>query len=73
MSNTVSDKVVVELTKEQRDLLLRGLRFVRSSVLLATREPSPAITAERLNSIEAISELVDELNGTRPASTTASV
>lgn len=67
------ETVVVELTKEQRDLLLRGLRFVRSSVLLKTRQPSAEVTAERLQNIDAISVLVDELNGARPANTAASV
>ena len=69
----MNETIAVELTKEQRDLLLRGLRFVRSSVLLETRQPSAAVTAERLQSIDAISVLVDELNGARPAKTAASV
>ena len=36
----MSETLNVGLTKPQRELLLRGLRFVRSAVMLEVREPS---------------------------------
>lgn len=50
----------IELTPEQREILLTGLRYVRSSVALEVQDWSEEVEAERdrqyeqLNSIEAM-------------------
>ena len=69
----MNETVVVEVSREQRELLLRGLRYVRSSVLLETREPSPIVVEEREEKLESILLLVDQLNGARPAPAPAPV
>ena len=43
----MSETLTVGLTKQQRELLLRGLRFVRSSVVLEVREPSTEVDTDR--------------------------
>ena len=63
----------VDLTKQQQELLLRGLRFVRRSILLDICEPSPEIEETRKNYLQEIAGLVDQLSGSQPANTTADV
>lgn len=69
----MSETLTVGLTKQQRDLLLRGLRFVRSAVVLEIREPSPAVEEERATQVREISRLVEQLEGSHPAGAAARV
>ncbi len=69
MSKTLN----VGLTKRQRDLLLRGLRFVRSSVLLEMREPDSDVEEDRGTELRDIASLVDQLNGAETANPTVKV
>ena len=69
MSGTQS----VDLTKQQQELLLQGLRYLRRSTLLDICEPSPEVEENRKNRLQEIAGLVDQLNGSQPAKTTASV
>lgn len=52
----------VELTKDQRDMLLNGLRFVRSSVALECRFPKDEVEQDRQQKYQEISNLVNQLN-----------
>ncbi|HUG93230.1 MAG TPA: hypothetical protein VML55_20480 [Planctomycetaceae bacterium] len=63
MNNTLT----VELTGEQRDLLLRGLSFLRSDVLLEMRDPAPDVDADRETRLDEIESLVARLRGPKPA------
>jgi hypothetical protein len=58
----MSETLTVGLTKPQRDLLLRGLRYIRSSVLLEPREPSDEVVADRRSQLDEISDLVSRLS-----------
>ena len=69
----MSEAMTVGLTKDQRELLLRGLRFVRSAVALENREPSPDVVAERSTQLREIASLVEHLEGARPAGSPARV
>ena len=62
----MSETVTVGLTDAQRDLLLRGLRYVRSSVMLEVREPSTQDDDERRHQLRDIAQLVDRLNASEP-------
>lgn len=53
----------IELNDRQRDLLLRGLRFVRSSRMLEFRESAEITEDERKNELGEIRMLVDMLDG----------
>lgn len=64
----MSKDVQVQLDRTQRDLLLRGLSFVRSSVLLGVREPSPEVTSEREGELQKIEDLIARLNSSPSAS-----
>jgi len=57
----------VAVTRHQRDLLLQGLRFVRSSVLLEVREPSPKVDEDRAQKLQEIATLVEQLEVAQPA------
>lgn len=69
----MSETQSVDLTKQQQELLLRGLRYVRSSILLDICEPSPEVEETRKNCLQEIAGLVDQLSGSQPANTTADV
>jgi hypothetical protein len=69
----MSETLTVGLTTQQRELLLRGLRFVRSSVVLEIREPSTEVDTDRATQVREINRLVEQLEGSRPAGTAARV
>ncbi|WP_373650484.1 hypothetical protein [Schlesneria sp. DSM 10557] len=54
----MNDLLHLELTDRQRELLLRGLRFVRSSRMLEIREVPDTIEEERKAELTEIRELV---------------
>ena len=54
----MSDMLHLELTDRQRELLLRGLRFVRSSRMLEIRDVPDTIEEERKTELTEIRELV---------------
>jgi hypothetical protein len=62
----MSDLMQLELTDRQRELLLRGLRFVRSSRMLEIRDTPDTIAEERrteLSEIRHLVELLDQKTG----------
>lgn len=68
-SLSMSDTLTVGLTEEERSLLLRGLRFVRSSVMLEVADPEPQADGQRRAQLREINELAERLNrpqGARP-------
>jgi hypothetical protein len=69
----MSETLTVGLTNQQRELLLRGLRFVRSAVMLEVREPSAEVDADRAAQVREIGRLVEQLEGSRPAGAAARV
>ena len=69
----MSETQSVDLTKQQQDLLLQGLRYVRRSTLLDICEPTPEVEENRKNRLQEIAGLVEQLNGSQPANTTAGV
>lgn len=64
---TMSDTLHIAITPEQRDLLLRGLRFIRSSVLLRVGNPGEEDRQQREAQLQQIEELVDQLKGSPSA------
>lgn len=58
----MSDMIRLELTDRQRELLLRGLRYVRSSRMLEIREVPDKIADERRTELNEISHLVEMLD-----------
>ena len=70
---SMGKNVTVELTKRERDLLLRGLRYVRSSLILDVRDPDPELDTDREDQLQQIQLLVDQLNGVRSSRETSEV
>lgn len=63
----MSETLQIELTRDERELLLRGLRYVRSSIMLADREPTLENQQQRREEVRQVEELVDHLNGATSA------
>ena len=61
-----------ELTRDQKEILLRGLRFVRSAVALDMTDFSDEVAAHRASEYEKISRL-QELLDSVPVAETAPV
>lgn len=59
----------VELTTSERDVLLQGLRYVRRSIMLETREPVPSDEARRSDLLDDIQMLSQRLEATDPLTT----
>ena len=63
----VSDAMLqIEISGHEREVLLRGLRFVRSAVMLETRDPSPDDTYQRSGQLDVIQMLSQRLESTDP-------
>lgn len=58
----MSDLFHLELTDRQRELLVRGLRFVRSSRMLEIRDTPDKIAEERKDELSEIRHLVEMLD-----------
>lgn len=54
--------IQVGVTEEQKTLLLRGLRFVRSSVKLGMSVPSEEADAQRAADLREVEELIARLD-----------
>jgi hypothetical protein len=67
----MSKTIHVALTEQQRDLLLRGLRFIRSSILFEPQTPSPEVAKNREEKLQEVSAMVDLLKAATPVDTAA--
>lgn len=56
----------IELTPRQQELLLRGLRFVRSSRMLEFRDSSDSTPEERQRELTEVRELATMLGAKAP-------
>lgn len=59
----------VELSTSERDVLLRGLRYVKRSIMLETREPVASDEARRSDLLDDIQMLSQRLEATDPLAT----
>lgn len=63
----MNDHLTLDLTDDQRELILRGLSYLRSDVLLEIRDPSPEVDSDRETRLDEIESLVARLRGGRRA------
>lgn len=68
----MAESSTVELTKLQRDLVLQGLRYVRSSRRLEFRDPLAPSDEQREAELREVAILMGQLEGT-PAKVEAKV
>jgi len=59
--------LTLELTREQRELVLRGLGYLRSDVLMELRDPSPEVDLDRETRLHEIEVLLARLGGPQRA------
>jgi len=64
----MNDAISVDLDQHERDILLRGLRHVRSSVALAVCDPTPENQEQKDQDIKNIEALMDRLDGSEKQS-----
>ncbi|MFK7821198.1 MAG: hypothetical protein AB8G99_20960 [Planctomycetaceae bacterium] len=50
------------VTEQQKDLLLRGLRFVRSSVKLGMTTPTESSDAARMTDLQQVEALIAQID-----------
>ncbi|MGE5195076.1 MAG: hypothetical protein ACM3U2_21490 [Deltaproteobacteria bacterium] len=58
----MSEHVTLELTQHQRDLVLEGLRYIRSARRYEFREPSAGRDERRETDLRMITELMGQLD-----------
>ena len=56
----------IEVSTHERDVLVRGLRYVRSSIMLQLREPEKDDTYHRSMDLDEIQMLCQRLESTDP-------
>lgn len=56
----------IELTSHERDVLLRGLRYVRSAIMLELRDPTKEDELNRAGKLDEIQNLSQRLESTDP-------
>jgi hypothetical protein len=62
----MSDSLALELTTQQRDLVLEGLRYIRSVRRLAFRDPMAPPDEKRDLELRQINELMGQLDPAAP-------
>lgn len=59
----MSESISLELTKDQKEILLKGLRFVRSSIMLDINDlPTNESEDERRVNLRQVTELAEHVN-----------
>jgi hypothetical protein len=61
---TMDNFLQVELTSHERDILLRGLRYVKSAIMLEVRDPSPEHLQNRSRQLDQVVDLSQRLEST---------
>lgn len=64
----MNDTISVDLDHQERDILLRGLRHVRSSIALAVCDPTPESTRQRDEDLQNVEDLIARLSGSQKKS-----
>lgn len=66
----MNDVIQIELSEHEREILLRGLNFVRRSVMLETRDPSANDELRRSGLLDEIHNLAQRLEASHPLAST---
>ncbi|MBD3672647.1 MAG: hypothetical protein HUJ26_03880 [Planctomycetaceae bacterium] len=64
----MSETISVDLDHQERDILLRGLRHVRSSIALAVCDPTPESNRQRDEDLQDVEDLIARLSGSQKKS-----
>ena len=59
----MSNEMSIDLTDDQRKVLLKGLRYVRSSLMLEMNDPTPESERKRDDQLREIAALAGRLSG----------
>ncbi|MFM9959893.1 MAG: hypothetical protein ACKV2Q_01565 [Planctomycetaceae bacterium] len=59
----MSETITLELTKDQKEILMRGLRFVRSSIMLDINDlPTDESEGERRAKLRQVTDLAEHVS-----------
>jgi len=64
---STNDRLTVEITGRQQELLLEGLRYIASSIRLRREDPTAETIKARREELEEIRRLADLIEGNAPA------
>ena len=67
--NAMDEVIQIELTTHERDVLVRGLRYVKRSIMLETRDPTREDELLRGGLLDEIQNLSQRLEATDPLAT----
>lgn len=62
----VMQEVMGTVTEKQKEILLRGLRFVRSSVKLGMSTPTEEVETKRATDLEQVEALIAQIDAITP-------
>ena len=68
-SGRMDSLIHVDLTEQERKIIMKGLRYVRSSIMLETREPTDDNVRGRSVALDEIQMLSQRLDVSDPAQT----
>ncbi|MFN0197750.1 MAG: hypothetical protein ACKVT0_13480 [Planctomycetaceae bacterium] len=69
----MSEAYLMELNEKQRDVVLQGLRYVKSSLRLDTYDPTPELVEKRQRSLQEVFALETQLQTARTGGSAANV
>ena len=58
----MTETLSLDLTSDEREVLLRGLRFVSSSISMHPCDPSPEVDSQRKRDLQEVAALADRLS-----------
>ncbi|MEX0725365.1 MAG: hypothetical protein WEB58_02015 [Planctomycetaceae bacterium] len=61
----MSDTYLMELNEQQREVILQGLRYVKSSLRLDIYDPTPELVEKRQRSLQEVFDLETKLQTSR--------
>lgn len=67
--NAMDEVIQIELTTHERDVLVRGLRYVKRAIMLETRDPTHEDELRRGGLLDEIQNLSQRLEATDPLAT----
>ncbi|MDA0833601.1 MAG: hypothetical protein O2955_05885 [Planctomycetota bacterium] len=69
----MSDTYLMELNEQQREVILQGLRYVKSSLRLDVYDPTPELVEKRQRSLQEVFDLETQLQTSRTGGSAANV
>lgn len=60
----MNESVSLELDNQERDIVVRGLRYIRNAIAFAVEDPTEDSQRVRTERIREVEQLISRINGT---------